>query len=96
MDDIAAKHLGPSGVRSEQRGQHPDEGRLPRAVRSQQPKDRGLLDIEVDPSKRRGRPKALDHTLDVDSRIRHHSLSEMMRADRGNCATIGSGSSTGG
>ena len=76
VDDVAAKHLGPSGVRSEQRGQHPDEGRLPRAVRSEQPKDRGLLDIQVDPSKRRGRPKALDHTLDMDSRIRHHSLSE--------------------
>jgi len=74
-DDVVAKHLGPSGVRSQQRGEHPDERRLPRAVRSQQPKDRGLLDVQVDPSKRRGRPKALDHTLDVDSRVRHHSQS---------------------
>ncbi len=63
------------GVRSEQRGQHPDKRRLPRAVRSQQPKDRALLDIQVDPSKRRRRPEALDHTLDMNSRIRHHSRS---------------------
>ena len=65
--------LGPSGIRSEQRGQRADEGRLPRAVRSQQAKDSGLLDVQVDPRKRRRRPEALDHTLDMDGRIRHHS-----------------------
>jgi hypothetical protein len=54
--------LGPSGIRSEQRGQRADEGRLPRAVRSQQAKDSGLLDVQVDPRKRRRRPEALDQT----------------------------------
>jgi len=46
---------------------------FPGAVRSQQPKDRGLLDIQVDPSKRRRPPKTLNQTLDMDSRIRHQS-----------------------
>ena len=75
MDDVAAKHLGPSGVRSEQRSQHAHEGRLPGAVRSEQPKDHALLDIQVDPSKRCGHPKAFDDAFDVNGGIRHHSRS---------------------
>jgi hypothetical protein len=73
VDDVAAKHLGPSGVRSHQRGQDPNEGRLPGTVRSEQPKDPALLEIQVDSGKRRRRPKPLDDPLDVNSRIRHHS-----------------------
>ena len=84
MDDVAAKHLRPTSVRSKQRRQHPDKRRLPRAVRPQQAKDRSLLDIQIDPSKRRRRPKTLDHTLDMHRRISHHSHSEMTRADRRN------------
>jgi hypothetical protein len=43
---------------------------------------RTLLDIQVDPGKRRGRPKTLDHTLDMDRRIRHHwSRMNSRRAD---------------
>jgi hypothetical protein len=81
-DDIVAKDLGPTGVRSEQRGQYPDEGCLPSAVRSEQPEDRGLLDIQVDPGKGRGRAKAFDHTLDMNRRISHRSRSKDDRHDR--------------
>ena len=82
VDDVVAENLGPSGVRSEQRGQHPNERRLPGAVRSEQTKDGGLLDVQVDPRKRGGRPKALDQTLDMDSRISGHSPSSNASPDR--------------
>jgi hypothetical protein len=75
VDDVAAEH---PGVRSDQGGQHPDQGRLPRSVGPNSPNSVPSSTSRIDPSKRRGRPKALDHTLDVDGRIRHHSLSREM------------------
>ena len=66
MDDVAAKDLGPPRVWGKQRGQHPDQGCLPRPVRSEQPENGRLLHIQVDPGKRQSRPEALDHALDMD------------------------------
>ena len=85
VDDVAAEDLGPPGVRGEQRREHADQGRLAGAVRSEQPEDGPLLDLEVDPGERSRRTEALDHALDMDgaraaigTRVRHAAIAIAM------------------
>jgi len=83
----AAKYLGPSGVRSEPAWPSTRTRVVlpPRRSVPNRPKNRGLLHTSRStPASAVVVRKRLTTTLDVDSRIRHHSPSEMMRLDRGN------------
>jgi hypothetical protein len=58
-DHVEAAHAGGAGVGAQQGGQDAHGGGLAGAVRSQQPVDGPLLDRQVDPAQRPGRPEAL-------------------------------------
>jgi len=79
VDDVAAKHLGASGGPERAAWPAPGRGSSSPHRSVQQPKDRGLSSTSRStPASAVVVRKRLTTPLDIDGRIRHHSLSERM------------------
>jgi len=65
-NDVVAAHLGPTGVRCDQRGQHPNGGGLSGTVRTEQAENRTRPDREIHASESGGVSESLDQTLNLD------------------------------
>jgi len=62
---VAPEDLGVPRVRREQGREHTHERGLPGSVRPEQPEDRALGDLQIDPRERHRRAEALDYARDA-------------------------------
>src|SRR5216683_1010016 len=76
-DDVVAGHPGLAAVRPQQRGQHPDRGRLSCPVGSEHAENRAAGNLEVDARKRLGMAEGLLEPgyLDYQGRAHHQASS---------------------
>ena len=91
LDDVRAADQGVTGIGPQQRGQHPDHGGLPRAVRPQQAQHHARPDRQIDAVHCQRLPEPLDqaHRLDREwADRRGRRLHTMIGADLGRAALL--------